>query len=189
MRTSFLVFLACACATSKPGPRATNAAADAISSATAPPGSAKIEARSGSTLSGTAKLVDVDKGLGVHVEVENAAPGLHGVHIHEKGDCNDPKAMSAGGHYNPNAGAHHGGPAATVRHGGDLGNIEVGSNGTGILDVIVQDVSLAGPENGVVGRAIVIHEKADDLMTDPAGNSGARIGCGIILPPTAQPSR
>ena len=114
MRTSFLVFLACACATSKPGPRATNAAADAISSATAPPGSAKIEARSGSTLSGTAKLVDVDKGLGVHVEVENAAPGLHGVHI---------------------------------------------------------------------------HEKADDLMTDPAGNSGARIGCGIILPPTAQPSR
>src|SRR5207253_1380476 len=82
--------------------RATVAAADAISSATAPPGSAKIEARSGSTLSGTAKLVDVDKGLGVHVEVENAAPGLHGVHIHEKGDCNDPKAMSAGGHYNPN---------------------------------------------------------------------------------------
>src|SRR5207253_1173012 len=173
-----------------PGPRATSAAADAISSATAPAASAKIEARSGSALSGSAKLVDVDKGgLGVHVEVENAAPGLHGVHIHEKGDCNDPKAMSAGGHYNPNAGAHHGGPVTNVRHGGDLGNIDIGSNGTGVLDVIVQDVSVAGPENGVVGRAIVIHEKADDLMTDPAGNSGARIGCGIILPPTAQPSR
>jgi superoxide dismutase, Cu-Zn family len=189
MRTSLLFSLVCACAASQSGPRATNAAADAISSATAPAGSAKIDPRSGSALSGSAKFVDVDKGLGVHVEVENAAPGLHGVHIHEKGDCNDPKAMSAGGHYNPNAGPHHGGPATPVRHGGDLGNMEVQANGKGALDVVVQDLTVAGLENGVVGRAIVVHEKADDLQTDPAGNSGARIGCGVILPPTAQPSR
>src|SRR5207248_11102319 len=153
---AFLLACGCAASSSTTPPRAT-AAASAISAATGPSASALIEARSGSALSGNAKFTAVQDGLGVHVEVQGATPGLHGVHIHEKGDCNDPKAMSAGGHYNPNAGAHHGGPAATVRHGGDLGNIEVGSNGTGILDVIVQDVSLAGPENGVVGRAIVIH--------------------------------
>jgi Cu-Zn family superoxide dismutase len=189
MRTALLFSLVCACAASQPGPRATNAAAEAISAATAPAASAKIEARSGSALTGSAKLVDVDKGLGVHVEVENAAPGLHGVHIHEKGDCSDPKATGAGGHYNPNAGPHHGGPGTPVRHGGDLGNIEVDSKGRGVLDVVVQDLTVAGLENGVVGRAIVVHEKADDLQSDPAGNSGARIGCGQILPPTAQPSR
>jgi len=140
-------------------------------------------------LSGTAKLVAVENGVGAHVEVQGAAPGLHGVHIHEKGDCNDPKAASAGGHYNPAAGPHHGGPATAVRHGGDLGNLEVGADGKGALDVVVQDVSLDGVQNGVVGKAIVVHEKADDLQTDPAGNSGARIGCGVILPPAVSPSR
>ena len=164
-------------------------AADEISSATTPAATAKIEGRSGANLSGTAKFVDVANGLGAHVEVENAAPGLHGVHIHEKGDCTDPKAASAGGHYNPAKGSHHGGPATTVRHGGDLGNIEVGPDGKGVLDVVVPDVTEAGPDNGVVGRAIVVHEKADDLQSDPAGNSGARIGCGQIIAPTVQPSR
>src|SRR5437763_1105326 len=154
MRTLFLLALACACAAAPSTRRTTNAAESAISGAAGPAAHAQIEPRSGSALSGTANFVAVQDGVGVHVEVQGAAPGLHGVHVHEKGDCNDPKAASAGGHYNPNAGAHHGGPAATVRHGGDLGNIEVGSNGTGILDVIVQDVSLAGPENGIVGRAI-----------------------------------
>jgi Cu-Zn family superoxide dismutase len=189
MRTLLLSFVACGCAASQPGPRANSAAASAIASATAPPATAKIEPRSGSSLSGTARFVDVNGALGAHVEVEQAAAGLHGVHIHEKGDCSDPEAKSAGGHYNPAKGAHHGGPSTPVRHGGDLGNIEVGSDGKGVLDVLVQDLTIAGPDNGVVGRAIVVHEKADDLQTDPAGNSGARIGCGQILPPTAQPSR
>jgi Cu-Zn family superoxide dismutase len=110
-------------------------------------------------------------------------PGPHGVHVHEKGDCSDPKAASAGPHFNPNGGAHHGGPVTPVRHGGDLGNIEVGPDGKATLDVVVTSLSVADVANGVVGRAIVVHEKVDDLMTDPAGNSGARIGCGVIQAP------
>jgi Cu-Zn family superoxide dismutase len=73
-----------------------------------------------------------------------------------------------------------------VRHGGDLGNIEVGPDGKGTLDVVVTGLSVANVDNGVVGRAIVVHEKVDDLATDPAGNSGARIGCGVIQAPPLQ---
>ena len=189
MRTPILIVFACACASSQTGPRKSSAAASEIASATAQPAIARIEPRSGSTLLGVARLYDLDNGLGVHVEVEKATPGLHGVHIHEKGDCSDPAATSAGGHYNPAGGAHHGGPATNVRHGGDLGNIEVGADGKGVLDVIVPDLTVNSLANGVVGRAIVVHEKADDLQTDPAGNSGPRIGCGRILPPVGQPSR
>ncbi len=191
MRTPALLALTIACATtsSSPSSPTSSRAASEIAAATSPAAHAQIEPRSGSTLSGTARFVGVGDGLGVHVEVQGATPGLHGIHIHEKGDCNDPKALSAGGHYNPGGGAHHGGPATAVRHGGDLGNIEVGANGKGALDVIVPDLSVDSLTDGVVGRSIVVHEKADDLQTDPAGNSGARIGCGIIQPPVAQPSR
>ena len=179
---AFLLACGCAASSSTTPPRA-GAAASAISAATGPSASALIEPRSGSALSGNAKFTAVQDGLGVHVEVQGATPGLHGVHIHEKGDCNDPKAVSAGGHYNPNAGAHHGGPSTPVRHGGDLGNLEVDAGGKGTLDVVVADLSVDSVQNGVVGRAIVVHEKADDLQTDPAGNSGARIGCGVIVAP------
>jgi len=115
-------------------------------------------------------------GVVVLVTVQDASPGEHGVHIHEKGDCSDPAATSAGGHFNPNSGAHHGGPNTPVRHGGDLGNMKVNSLGGGLLVVAVSDLSM---EN-VVGRSVIVHEKVDDLQTDPAGNSGARIACGVL---------
>jgi Cu-Zn family superoxide dismutase len=182
-----IVLFACACATSSGSTpaksSATTAASSAISNASGPAAVATIEPRSGSTVSGTAKFVPAADGLGAHVEVQGATPGLHGVHIHEKGDCSDPKAASAGAHFNPNGGAHHGGPEQPPRHGGDLGNIEVDSGGKGTLDVVVKGLSVASLENGVVGRAIVVHEKVDDLTTDPAGNSGARVGCGTIQAP------
>jgi Cu-Zn family superoxide dismutase len=185
-RALILLFLCACAAASKPGASAANpaAAASAISGAGGPAATAVIEARSGSALTGSATFTAVEgANLGAHVEVQNAAPGLHGVHVHEKGDCSDPKAASAGGHYNPNAGAHHGGPATPVRHGGDLGNITIDASGKGALDVVVPDLSLNNVADGVSGRAIVVHEKADDLQTDPAGNSGARIGCGVIQAP------
>jgi Cu-Zn family superoxide dismutase len=161
-----------------------------------------LEPRSGSNVTGTARFSPAPDGVSARVEIANAAPGLHGVHIHEKGDCSDPKATSAGGHFNPGAGAHHGGPSTPVRHGGDLGNINVDTNGRGTLDVTVQGLSVGSGSNGIAGRALVVHEKADDLQTDPAGNSGARIACGVIQgsqpgspqpatsqPGTPQPSR
>jgi len=90
------------------------------------------------------------------------------VHIHEKGDCSDPAAMNAGAHFNPNHGAHHGGPNTPVKHGGDLGSINVNSSGGGLLVVTVSDLSV----DNVVGRSVSVHEKQDDLQSDPAGNSG-----------------
>ncbi len=182
MRVLFLS-LACACTATSAPSRATTSAASAIASASGPAATAVLEPRSESTTSGTARFVTLADGLGVHLELQGATPGLHGVHIHEKGDCSDPKATSAGGHYNPNTGPHHGGPHTAARHGGDLGNIEVDSSGKGVLDVVVQGVSVDSVQDGVAGRSIVVHEKADDLQTDPAGNSGARIACGKILPP------
>jgi Cu-Zn family superoxide dismutase len=176
MRTPFLLLLALGCATAS----RTSAPSGETAGSSGHAATAVIEPRSGSTLSGRAKFTGAQEGLGAHVEVQGAMPGQHGVHVHEKGDCSDPKAASAGGHYNPNAGAHHGGPVTPVRHGGDLGNIEVGPDGKGTLDVVVTGMSVANVADGVVGRAIVVHEKVDDLATDPAGNSGARIGCGVI---------
>jgi Cu-Zn family superoxide dismutase len=182
----FALACACACATSSApsaSPSGAAASPSLVSDASGPAATAVIEPRSDSTVSGTARFSSASDGLKAHVEVQGAKPGKHGVHIHEKGDCSDPKAASAGAHYNPNTSPHHGGPHTATRHGGDLGNIEVDANGKGTLDVVVQDVSVASPQNGVVGRSIIIHETVDDLATDPAGNSGARLGCGAIQAP------
>ena len=142
---------------------------------------ATLDAKSGSKLVGSARFTRGEGGgISAHIVVANAASGLHGVHIHEKGDCSDDKAANAGGHFNPAGAAHHGGPAGTERHGGDLGNISVDDKGNGQLDVTVSGLNLDGDERGIVGRAIVVHEKEDDLHSDPSGNSGARIGCGVI---------
>lgn len=177
MRHLILIALASACASasssSQPqAPHPTTAVGSGAATAT-------LEPRSGSSVSGTAAFHEVAGGLAAHVEVHGAQPGPHGVHVHEKGDCSEPKAQSAGSHFNPNHGAHHGGPQTEVRHGGDLGNVTVDSSGSGTLDVTVRDLSLTGA-NGIVGRSLVVHEKADDLRTDPAGNSGGRFACGVI---------
>ena len=137
---------------------------------------ATLEPKSGSKVTGTARVTPSASGAVVLVTVQDASPGEHGVHIHEKGDCSDPAAMSAGAHFNPNQGAHHGGPNTPVRHGGDLGNINVNATGGGLLVVTVSDLSV----DNVVGRSVVVHEKQDDLQSDPAGNSGARIACGVL---------
>lgn len=184
-RTSLLLLSLCSCAvaggTSASAPPSSSTASQAPLAA-----SAVLSGRSDSTMTGAARFTpEPGNKLAVHVQVEGAPPGEHGVHIHEKGDCSDPKAASAGGHFNPGAGAHHGGPATEVRHSGDLGNMLVDEHGKGTLDVVVSGLSVGGAHDGVIGRAIVVHEKADDLHSDPAGNSGARIGCGVIRPATA----
>jgi Cu-Zn family superoxide dismutase len=170
-RAPLLTILVCACATSPSRTHETSARASTASGA-----AATLEARSGSSVTGSARASPAGGGVALHVEIQGATPGDHGVHIHEKGDCSDPKATSAGGHYNPAAGAHHGGLNTSVRHGGDLGNMQVDSSGKGSLDVTVPGLSVGE----VVGKAVVVHEKLDDLQTDPAGNSGARIACGVL---------
>lgn len=144
-----------------------------------PKASAAIEGRSGSSLSGTATFSQ--KGGVVHlvVDVTGAPEGTHAVHLHEKGDCSAPDATSAGGHFNPGH-MKHGAPDASEHHAGDFGNMSVGADGHGHLELDTTMLTVAAGENSVVGRGIVIHAKADDMTTQPTGNAGGRIGCGVV---------
>ncbi|HYO08787.1 MAG TPA: superoxide dismutase family protein [Tepidisphaeraceae bacterium] len=106
-------------------------------------------------------------------------PGRHGIHIHEKGDMSAPDLMSTGGHYNPDK-HPHGGPTTSPVHAGDFGNLTADESGKASIDLTVTDITLGGEKNDVLGKPVIIHEKADDLKSQPSGNSGARIAGGLI---------
>jgi Cu-Zn family superoxide dismutase len=148
---------------------------------------AALEGRSGSKLEGQAVFQRAGDGrIEFRVEVRNVTPGLHAVHIHEHPDCGDPAGKNAGGHWNPTAKKHgKWGQADGEFHLGDLGNIEVGADGRGVLEVSTDLWTMGDGGNlDVVGRSIIVHGGADDYTTQPTGNAGDRIGCGpIVLEP------
>lgn len=142
---------------------------------------ATMEPRSGSSATGTATFTEKDGRVEVVVEVSNATPGNHGLHVHDTGDCSSADALTAGSHFNPDNQPHDGlGPGP--HHAGDLTNITVGSDGRGRLEKTVetQNLSVQSGSQSVVGRAIILHAAEDDLTSQPTGNSGARIACGVI---------
>ena len=98
--------------------------------------------------------------------------------MHEKGDCSAPDGTSAGGHFNP-GGKPHAARDAAARHAGDLGNLKADPYGLARVDFVDSTLSLSGPDS-IVGKAVIIHEKADDFTTQPTGNAGARQACGVI---------
>ncbi|MFN0313489.1 MAG: superoxide dismutase family protein [Burkholderiales bacterium] len=112
-------------------------------------------------------------------KITGLTPGLHGFHIHEKGDCSAADASSAGPHFNP-GGSEHGAPDAPQRHAGDLGNLIADQTGTAIYRAEIAGISLGTDANSIIGRAIVVHGGTDDLLSQPAGNSGVRVACGLI---------
>ena len=114
----------------------------------------------------------------INGEITGLTPGLHAFHVHEFGDCHSPDAMSTGPHFNP-TGMPHGGPDHEKRHVGDLGNIRADESGKAVIDIKDTLVQLHGPHS-IIGRAIIVHADPDDLKSQPAGNAGARIGCGIV---------
>lgn len=149
-----------------------------------PAGNATIINSNGETV-GSATLTQGPQSVAIAVEVSRFPPGRHGFHIHAIGKCDPPDFQTAGGHFNP-FGKKHGLKNPEGPHAGDLPNLEVGPDGKGKIEATVGGLTL-GKEGlaGLLdsnGTAVVIHAGPDDEMTDPAGNSGARIACGVIKP-------
>lgn len=142
---------------------------------------AELSPASGSQVTGHLLFETVGKEVHITGELSNLTPGLHGFHIHEHGVCDGKDAASAGPHFNPKSGKH-GGPTDEMhhRHAGDLGNVTADKDGKAKIDIKDPLLSLSG-DSSILNRSVVVHEKADDLKSDPAGNSGARIGCGVIV--------
>jgi len=140
---------------------------------------ATLAPTAGNNVQGTVELTETAAGLEIKAHLTGLTPGDHGFHIHAKGDCSAPDGTSAGGHFNP--GNHqHGAPDAADHHEGDLGNITAGADGTADKTMTVTDINLGDGANSVVDKAFIVHAKADDLKTQPTGDAGARVACGVI---------
>jgi superoxide dismutase, Cu-Zn family len=133
----------------------------------------------GSSTTGTVMLMPMGDGVHVSGVISGLTPGKHGIHIHEKGDCSAPDATSAGGHFNP-AGANHGAPDTLPHHAGDLGNLIAGADGRAEINVHANGISLQPGANSISGRAMIVHAGEDDFNTQPTGNAGGRVACGVI---------
>jgi Cu-Zn family superoxide dismutase len=169
-----LVLAACASA-----PQPAPPAPAAVSTAQA--ATVVLASASGSLVSG--KLDVVPMGDGVHVTGEVGGlqrAGTHAIHIHEKGDCSAVDASSAGAHFNP-AAQPHGKVGAGAHHAGDIDNLTADAQGVARIKAHASGVTLGGgAANDIAGRAVIIHAMPDDYRTQPAGNAGARVACGII---------
>lgn len=139
---------------------------------------AVLSPASGSNVSGTVTFTKSGNEVNVVAEVSGLKPGKHGFHVHQFGDCSAKDATSAGDHYNPtnNPHANH---DTEKRHMGDLGNIEADASGKARLELKDKVLKLSG-DDSIVGYAVIVHEKADDLKTQPTGDAGGRIACGVI---------
>jgi len=132
----------------------------------------------GSDVHGIVTFMEAEGGIRIIADVEGLSPGKHGFHIHEYGDCSAPDGTSAGGHFNPED-MLHGAPTDTERHAGDLGNLDAGEDGTAYYERTDDHISLNGPHS-IVGLAVIIHAGEDDFTSQPTGNAGPRVACGII---------
>lgn len=140
---------------------------------------AVLGATQGNKVTGTVRFTQDGQNVKVVAHVEGLNPGQkHAIHIHEFGDCSSADANSAGSHYNPEK-HEHGLPDKGQRHAGDLGNLQANNSGTAHLELTVNNITIAGNKNPILGRAVIVHAKPDD-GGQPVGNAGARIACGVI---------
>lgn len=146
---------------------------------------AVLNATEGNTVTGTVTFTTVPGGTRIVADVYDLKPGKHGFHVHEHGDCSSHDGMTAGGHFNP-TGKKHGGPDSLERHIGDMGNLVADDQGYAHYDRVDDLIELSGP-NTIVGRSIIVHADEDDLTSQPTGNSGKRIACGVIGAVTSKP--
>lgn len=146
---------------------------------TGPSATATLAPTSSSSAAGTVTLTQRGDGaVAVEVRLTGVPAGTHGFHIHEKGDCGD-NGNAAGGHYNP-TGTPHGSPDADPHHAGDFGNVVADAAGNVHARFTTRSITVAEGPNTAVGHAIILHANPDDLTTQPTGNAGARIACGVV---------
>lgn len=139
---------------------------------------APLQPTKDSKVSGTVTFTKAEGGIKVAAHLSGLAPGMHGFHIHEFGDCSAPDGTSAGGHFNPSA-QPHAAPSEAHRHAGDLGNVEAKADGSAELDYLDAAAAFEGA-NSILGRGVIVHANADDFKTQPTGNAGGRVACGVI---------
>lgn len=132
----------------------------------------------GSSVEGRVTFTKSGDEVKIVADVTGLTPGKHGFHIHEFGDCSSPDGKAAGGHFNPTNNPHAGHDAAQ-HHEGDLGNLEADSSGKAHLDLTDTMMTMSG-EKSIIGRGVIVHEKEDDLKSQPVGNAGGRVACGVI---------
>jgi len=140
---------------------------------------AVLHPTTGNNVTGTVTFTEVEDGVRVDAAITGLTPGKHGFHVHESGDCSAPDAGSAGAHFNP-TNKQHGGADSLERHVGDMGNIEADASGEAKLNYLDHRMSLGNDRRSIIGRAVIVHAKPDDLKTQPSGDSGDRVACGVI---------
>lgn len=139
---------------------------------------AALSPTKGSSVTGVVSFTPVKDGVKIVADITGLAPGEHGFHIHEFGDCSAPDAASAGGHFNPEHKAH-GAPDAPEHHVGDLGNVTADASGKVHYELIDKKLAFTGKDS-ILGRGVIVHANPDDLHSQPVGNAGGRVACGIV---------
>lgn len=177
---SVLTLAACGTTPSSSSPPST-ATPDVPTTSTAKQAVAVLASASGSLVSGSVTLTPMGKGLHLTGEIGGLpANSTHAFHVHEKGDCSAADASSAGPHFNP-FNAAHGKAGSDAHHAGDMNNLTANADGVAKVDAHVEGVTLGGGAvNDVATRALIVHAAPDDYASQPAGNAGARVACGII---------
>ncbi len=142
----------------------------------------KLEAKSGSNASGTATFMEKDGEVTFKATIKGLQPGVHAIHIHEKGDCSAADASSAGGHWNPTF-ENHGKWGTSTYHKGDIGNFTVDASGNGNITMTTDEwcIGCDDEKKNILGKSIIVHEGADDFVTQPTGDAGGRAACAAII--------
>ena len=154
------------------------AAPPAVTATPGPAANAELNPTEGSAVRGLVLFAPAEGGLRVTANLSGLTPGEHGFHLHEKPDCSAPDGSSAGDHWNPTH-QPHGAPDAPAHHSGDLGNITADATGTARFERVVKGLTFEGAQ-GVIGHGVIVHGQADDLTSQPSGNAGPRLACGVV---------
>lgn len=141
---------------------------------------AQLKPTQGNSAGGTVTFTESAGKVRMVANVSGLAPGAHGFHVHEKGDCSAPDGTSAGGHFNPGKTAHGDPHKGHHHHAGDMPMLKADKSGKATMTMDMPGVTLADGPASLVGRAVIVHADPDDHMTQPTGNSGARVACGVI---------